>query len=186
MAKRLSHKGMMHGIDWPAGENPAGFLMQEKFNGCRVLWDGAELVSRHGRRITLPISWRMPVMPLDCELYAGPAGVYRCADALKHDRVDSRSMFLIAFDAPAAPGGYFHRYSQMRAMVSAANCPHIIVPPLTVCDDTNHAAAMLESTLHLGGEGLMLRSPHLPYTAGRVAGLCKLKRPDQLRPDPDA
>ena len=51
--------------------NPNGWLMTEKFDGMRLLWDGSQFYSRHGKKIQVPLSitQQMPSVPLDGELW---------------------------------------------------------------------------------------------------------------------
>jgi len=52
----------------------SGWLMSEKLDGVRALWDGARLVSRNGNEFAAP-AWFIAALPagmaLDGELYMG-------------------------------------------------------------------------------------------------------------------
>ena len=105
----MNEKHMQHGEDW-CGEMIAGWIATEKFNGCRAYWDGVNLWSRGGIAAQIPQSWRdaLPPIPLDCELYDGIDGVYRCGAALRYGRFTG-SMRLMVFDAPACVGPWVDR-----------------------------------------------------------------------------
>jgi DNA ligase-1 len=63
----------MLGKNWHPGLNPADFLVSEKLDGVRALWDGQLLRFRSGRRIVAP-GWflaGLPTTPLDGELWLG-------------------------------------------------------------------------------------------------------------------
>ena len=52
---QVTHLCFMHGKDF-AGQRVGGWLCQEKLEGLRCLWTGAELVSRNGERFNAPAS----------------------------------------------------------------------------------------------------------------------------------
>jgi DNA ligase-1 len=58
---------------WQPALSPAGYLVSEKLDGVRALWDGRQLRFRSGRPIAAP-AWFMaglPDAPLDGELWMG-------------------------------------------------------------------------------------------------------------------
>jgi DNA ligase-1 len=63
----------MLGKNWQPGLDPADFLVSEKLDGVRALWDGQVLRFRSGRRIAAPVWFLagLPASPLDGELWLG-------------------------------------------------------------------------------------------------------------------
>ena len=58
---------------WPPQRSPQGFLVSEKWDGVRALWDGQVLRFRSGRDLVAP-AWflaALPGVPLDGELWTG-------------------------------------------------------------------------------------------------------------------
>ena len=57
--------------DAPAAIDPAGFLVSEKLDGVRALWDGRSLRFRSGLAVAAPVWFteRLPPEPLDGELW---------------------------------------------------------------------------------------------------------------------
>jgi DNA ligase-1 len=57
----------------PAGIDPTGYLVSEKFDGVRAVWDGRVLRFRSGLAIAAPTAFveRLPAVPLDGELWLG-------------------------------------------------------------------------------------------------------------------
>ena len=65
--------GVQLASDWPPDRSPQGFLVSEKFDGVRAVWDGQRLRFRSGREIAAP-DWfvrALPDHPLDGELWLG-------------------------------------------------------------------------------------------------------------------
>jgi DNA ligase-1 len=94
---------------WEAGRSPRGFLVSEKFDGVRAVWDGQSLRFRSGRLIYAPGSFRsaLPPQPLDGELWLARGQFDRLSGIVRQEQPDeaawARLTYLI-FDAPALPG----------------------------------------------------------------------------------
>lgn len=164
----------------PKGINPAGFLVSEKLDGVRALWDGATLRFRSGRVIAAP-AWftaKLPGTPLDGELWLGRgqfdalSGVVRRTQAVD---AEWQQMSYMLFELPKAEGAFTQRAAQMQSLVQTAGWSQLqAVEQFTVA---NHAAlqAKLKTVTTAGGEGLMLHLASAPATSGRSDVLFKLK-----------
>lgn len=169
----MNEEKMMHGTDWN-GEDLTGFVLSEKFDGCRAFWDGKRLWSRGGMNPTIPAEWAsaLPNMPLDCELYDGVGGVYRCGVALRYGRF-TPTMRLVVFDAPAATGDYTERMRTAKDALAGSGFAE--VAELVHCRDNSHALRLMREIQGRGGEGVMARAPSLRYTPGRTREILKVK-----------
>lgn len=169
----MNEDQMMHGTDW-SGENLAGFVLSEKFEGCRAYWDGQQLWTRGGKIAKIPAEWAatLPNMPLDCELYDGTDGVYRCTSALRYGKF-TPSMQLVVFDAPTAQGDYIERVRAAESAIAGVACA--VAVSLSVCRDNDHALELMREIQQRGGEGVMAINPQTPYLPGRTNRLLKVK-----------
>ena len=169
----MTEEGMMHGTDWN-GEDLTGFLLSEKFDGCRAFWDGKRLWSRGGMNPTIPAEWaaELPDMPLDCELYDGIGGVYRCGVALRYGRF-TPTMRLVVFDAPAAPGDYTARMRMAKDALAGLSAAEVAEP--VICLNNSHALQLMREIQGRGGEGVMARAPSIRYMPGRTREILKVK-----------
>jgi DNA ligase-1 len=168
----MNENDMQHGVDWN-GQDIAGYIATEKYNGCRAYWDGETLWSRGGLKINIPDSWRKALpkgVSLDGEIYDGIDGVYRCGAAIRYGRFTPTMQFLV-FDCPSADGDYLTR---LKSIANYENGPLHVVPYKIICD-LSAAKAFLFEVTRRHGEGLMLRNPKLKYTAGRTTGILKFK-----------
>jgi DNA ligase-1 len=168
----ITEKQMMHGLDWDGVIDLAGWIITEKFDGCRAYWDGANLWTRGGKLVAIPQQWRdsLPGIALDCELYDGIDGRSRCASALRTGKFTS-TMQLVIFDAPNAAGYWQHRI----ASVPAITAPFIRIAQASICQSHGHLMETLAAVKSAGGEGLMLRHPQLTYAPGRTFKMLKVK-----------
>lgn len=158
-----------------AGQNVTGWMMQEKFDGIRAIWDGSELWTREGHRIDAP-AWWLASLPdgiaLDGELWAGRGGfssvlsVYRRASATDGEW---RGLSFVAFDAPLHPGAY----SERRAFIGTLG---VECAATWDCMGAEHASEFMRCVVADGGEGIVLRDPAARYAAGRRSrSLLKMK-----------
>ncbi|WP_088278801.1 DNA ligase [Ideonella sp. A 288] len=166
--------------DWSPGDDPAGWLASEKFDGVRALWDGRRLRFRSGREVPAPPAFlaRLPQEPLDGELWLGRgrfealSGLVRRATPAAADWADLR---YLVFELPGAPGPFAQRADRLRRIVARTDwAPLQAVAQQPVAD----AAALrgrLDEVLRDGGEGLMLHRADAPWAPGRNGLLRKLK-----------
>jgi DNA ligase 1 len=149
--------------------------LSPKFNGVRAYWDGQTLWSRGGIAAKLPATWTLPPVALDCELYDGLDGLYRCGSAIRYGHF-TPTMRLIAFDAPQAPGGYLERMAAVREAIAGSSVA--MAADVTRCESTDQAVDLMRTIQGRGGEGLMVAAPELTYAPGRTNRLLKIKHAD--------
>ena len=161
----------MHGRDY-AGQNLAGWIATEKFNGHRVRWQDGELITRFGNKLPAP-SWFTAGIPdvwIDMELFASRAGGHDEVTSLLR-RGDWRKLSLIPFDLPNVSRGYLSRNMTLFTLDLPEDCQ-----PCEPCrlGDNEEAFCMLSGVEKKGGEGLMLHHPDAHYSSGKVRTLLKL------------
>lgn len=155
--------------DWK-NQDIAGWVMSEKLDGWRMMWDGSQFLSRSGRVLNAPEWFKagMPTTPLDGELFAG-RGEFNYIQAMMRD--GWHGLTFQVFDAPAAPGGFIKRISFLRTVILPG---HASMIPQTICPGI---AAMKESAKQIvlaGGEGVVVRDPSAPYISGRTQTVQRL------------
>lgn len=165
---------------WSDHLDPANYLVSEKYDGVRGVWDGETLRFRSGRIVAAP-AWftaRLPRVALDGELWLarghfdGLSGIVRKAQPVDAEWRDVRYM---AFELPGADGSFAERAQRLREIAGrTAWAPFVAVDQRPVAD---RAALQrrLAATLAQGGEGLVLHRADAPYQAGRTDALMKLK-----------
>jgi DNA ligase-1 len=159
----------------PADIDPRGFLVSEKYDGVRALWDGHRLRSRGGLAIAAP-AWftqRLPALPLDGELWLGRgrfdalSGLVRRAAAA--DEGAWRAVRYMVFELPGAPGSFSERAARLWQL------PGVQAAPQRTLADAAALQRLLAETVEGGGEGLVLHRADAPWTTGRSDALLKLK-----------
>lgn len=156
------------------------YWVSEKYDGVRAYWDGKQVWSRGGERIVTP-AWfvaALPAVPMDGELWAGRG---RFSHAVSTARSQSptdvawREMRFMVFDLPAAPGDFTTRLAALRKLLPITAAPWIVPVPQLRATTDEALQALLDKTVRMGGEGLMLHRGASLYKAERNADLVKVK-----------
>lgn len=164
----------------PQGIEPAPYLVSEKLDGVRALWDGQQLRFRSGRPIPAP-GWflsQLPAQPLDGELWLG-RGRFDALSALVRSAEPSdaawREVRYMVFEIPGGEGTFLSRTERLRALVAAANTPQLQHVEQRSLRDARALQQWLDEVVAQGGEGLMLHRADAPALSGRSDALLKLK-----------
>jgi DNA ligase-1 len=173
--------------DWDAQLDPSLFLVSEKLDGVRAIWDGAVLRFRSGRTIAAP-EWflrALPAQALDGELWLDRKRFDPLSGAVRKVRpVDAewRALRYMVFDAPAPDAVFEARAQRLQTVVERASLPWLIALEQTRLATAAGVQARLQQVAALGGEGLMLHRMDAPWQPGRSEAVRKLK----LQPDDEA
>jgi DNA ligase-1 len=163
-----------------ANVDPADYLVSEKYDGVRAVWDGRLLRFRSGRTVSAP-HWfieRLPARPLDGELWLA-RGQFDALSGIvrKSQPVDDewRQLRYMVFELPAADGSFAQRHAQLQHIAQAANWQALRAVEQSHVADRQALLRMLDAVHGAGGEGLMLHRADAPYATGRSDVLLKLK-----------
>ena len=157
-----------------------GYWISEKYDGVRGYWDGKQLWTRGGTLVMAP-AWfttPLPASPMDGELWAG-RGRFELATSTVRSQTPNdaawREIRFMVFDLPAQPGDFDTRLAALRKLLPITAAPWVV--PVAQQRATTHDAlqALLNKTVKLGGEGLMLHRGSAPYRGERNADLLKFK-----------
>jgi DNA ligase-1 len=160
--------------------DPALYLVSEKYDGVRALWDGRTLRFRSGRTVAAPASFtaRLPNEALDGELWLSRgrfdalSGIVRKETPAHGEWAQVRYM---VFDMPRAGGRFDERARELESLVQRMAWPQLQAVAQLRVADRNALLRRLHEVLAQGGEGLMLRLASAPYASGRSDALLKLK-----------
>jgi DNA ligase-1 len=160
--------------------DPASYLISEKYDGVRALWDGKALRSRAGNVFAAP-AWfiaKLPARPLDGELWMARGQFEKLSGAVRKTTPQDdewRQIKYMVFELPDAPGTFAERYEQIKQIVARANFPQLVAIEQFRLPDNAALRRKLEEIVRAGGEGLMLHRADAPYVTGRNDALLKLK-----------
>ena len=165
-----------------AGDNidPKPYLISEKYDGVRGLWDGQTLRTRAGNVIAAP-GWfiaKLPKRALDGELWLARgqfeklSGIVRKSTPLDDEW---RQVKYLVFELPDAPGTFEQRYAEIQRITAQANFAQLAAVEQFRLNDNAALKRKLAEIVRAGGEGLMLHRADALYVTGRNDALLKLK-----------
>lgn len=161
------------------GIDVSQYLVSEKLDGVRAIWDGEQLRFRSGNLIRAP-KWfleGLPAQPLDGELWLGRGRFDRLSGIVRREvPVDDewRQVRYMIFELPGGDGSFHERVGRIEHLVAQAGLPWLEAVPQEVTDWPSLQAS-LAAVLKAGGEGLMLHRADALYESGRSDTLLKLK-----------
>ena len=165
---------------YKSGIDVTQFLVSEKYDGVRAVWDGKNLVSRQGNIIHSP-AWftkDLPQTPMDGELWLGRGQFDILSAAVRKDvPIDAewRNITYNIFELPNAAGTFEQRAKHIAEIVKKANLPNLKAVAQFRIKDEAELNDKLKQVVKNGGEGLMLHRADALYETGRSANLLKLK-----------
>jgi DNA ligase-1 len=165
---------------WDPAANPVSFLVSEKFDGVRALWDGRQLRFRSGATIPAP-AWflaRLPAQALDGELWLARGSFDALSAIVRKTRPDDaewRQLHYLVFELPGAAGPFVERAARLRDIVRQCGWPQLEAVEQAPVDDGAALRLRLAAVLAVGGEGLVLHAAAAPYQTGRSEVLFKFK-----------
>jgi len=156
------------------------YLVSEKLDGVRAIWDGQSLRFRSGKAISAP-GWFIEGLPkraLDGELWMGRGSFERLSGLVRRgmpNDAEWHQVRYMIFELPQADGSFEQRAKQIREVVRQASVPWLMaIEQFRVRDDSELQKRMNE-VVKGGGEGLMLHRADAPYETGRSDTLLKMK-----------
>ena len=156
------------------------YLISEKLDGVRAIWDGKQLTSRQGNVINAP-NWfikDLPKIALDGELWLARGQFDALSGAVRKDipiDVEWQKITYQIFELPNAKGDFATRAKQMIEIVKQANLPQLKAVTQFRVKDEKALKIKLNQVVKNGGEGLMLHRADAQYITGRSDVLLKLK-----------
>lgn len=156
------------------------YLISEKLDGVRALWNGKTLSFRSGKEIQAP-RWFLEGLPkqsLDGELWMGRGGFERLSGAVRRDSPDDaewRQVRYMIFELPGAAGSFRERAEVIRQIVRQARVPWLREIEQFSVVDRSALQTHFSKVVKAGGEGLMLHHADAEYQTGRSDVLLKMK-----------
>ena len=156
------------------------YWVSEKYDGVRGYWDGSALWTRGGERVAAPAWFTAPLprVPLDGELWAGRGRFALAVSTVRSQTPNDlawREMRFMVFDLPKQPGDFTTRLTALRKLLPIVGAPWVV--PVAQERATTHEAlrTLMDKTVKLGGEGLVLHRGASLYRGERNADLLKVK-----------
>ena len=157
--------------------DPKGWIVQEKYDGIRAIWDGTRFETREGNVIPCP-DWftkSLPMLALDGELWTRRDGGLNEMLSIfgKGKDADWSDVKFVVFDLPT----YLPTEKRLLSLdlLSHRLPSHCRVAASTVCRDESHLEDLLDVVASKNGEGIVLREPGTSYEHKRSGHARKLR-----------
>lgn len=160
--------------------DPRGWLVSEKYDGARGIWDGRTLRFRSGLPVPAP-RWftdRLPPEPLDGELWLARGRFDALSAVVRRQRpVDAEwaAVRFMVFELPHGDGVFAARATRIGSIVRRVGWSQLVAVEQTPMPDRGKLAQRFDAVVRDGGEGLVLHRADSPWSAGRDGSLLKLK-----------
>ncbi len=156
------------------------YLVSEKYDGVRAMWDGKNLYFRSGNIVNAP-DWfkaKLPSQKLDGELWLGRERFEELSGVVRKNapiNEEWKQVKYMVFELPDESGSFTQRYKKIVDLIQQINWPQLkAVEQFRIADRTSLQRKM-DMLVKQGGEGLMLHLADAPYVTGRSDVLLKLK-----------
>ena len=166
---------------YDGSQQVTGWVMSEKLDGVRGVWDGEKLQSRNGNLIHAP-AWfikNFPPFALDGELWTARGEFEEIVSIVRRQTPDERwsRINYHIFEVPQQDGGLLERLSVLQDYLrdNASVSNRIKIIPQRVVENKESLREFLGEVTGGGGEGIVVRNPETLYQTGRLASALKVK-----------
>jgi DNA ligase-1 len=177
--------GVMLAHSWTPKIDPTGWLMSEKLDGVRAIWNGEALVTRGAIKIPAP-EWFTKTLPtghvLDGELWMGRGKFQQCSGAVRRESNsdDWKNIVYHVFDCMtgnyrSAP--YIDRFKAAHGLIRHNTLCRIVAQ--TPIESLKHMEDTFANVVENGGEGLIIRLANGTWIPSRAHTLLKVKADDE-------
>ena len=162
-------------------QDPTGYLVSEKFDGVRALWDGERLRFRGGGVVSAPAAFLagLPAdQALDGELWLGRGRFDALSAIVRREQAVATEwdqVHYLVFEQPGGDGGFAQRVERLRSLAAQSSGRRWEVVEQSAVANPTALRARLKAVVAQGGEGLMLHRADAAYRTGRSEVLLKLK-----------
>ncbi len=161
--------------------NVRDYLISEKYDGVRALWNGKQLISRQGNVYHAP-DWflaNFPEQRLDGELWIARGHFEEVVSAVrKNQPIDTewKKVRYMVFEFPDAKGSFSDRLNQLETLLAVKQSPYIKLIKQFRLNNHEELISKLKEITRKGAEGLMMHRADAQYHTGRSDDLLKVKQ----------
>lgn len=167
--------------------NLSHYLMSEKLDGIRGLWDGKTMQTRAQNLIKLPsfFTKNFPKFELDGELWIKRASFEEISSLVRQENADEKLWEKVSynvFDVPNAceefklePCTLEARLEVLKKYLAKNPSDFIKIIPQIRIKDKKHLEQFYQDIISKKGEGVIIRSNNAPYEKKRSNNAFKLK-----------
>ena len=161
-------------------QDVTGWIMSEKLDGIRAVWNGKQLVSKNGNIIHAPKDFikNFPSFYLDGELWT-KRDDFENIQNIVLDKTPSTKWKEITyniFEVPYTKGNFNQRLKKAREWFDINKNKKVKFIEQIPCQSEKELNHFLENIVLKKGEGVIIKNPHLPYIDKRSKNSLKVKK----------
>jgi DNA ligase-1 len=156
-------------------QNVTGWMMSEKLDGIRGVWDGKHLYTKNGNLIHAPkyFTKEFPPFALDGEIWSKRED-FENIQSIVLDKMPSKKWKTLTynvFEAQTQKGDFLQRLSIVKKFESK----YLKLIKQIKCKSKEELDKYLKEIELKGGEGVIVKNPVLDYFSGRSSQILKVK-----------
>ncbi|CAI2369579.1 unnamed protein product [Moneuplotes crassus] len=157
-----------------------GWIMSEKLDGVRCIWNGKTMKTRNNNAF-YPPDWFKKDFPdeiLDGELWMERGKFQETVSIVRKSYAHDgwKDIKFVVFDGPELGGSFKTRLRKLAKIFKGNKSEYIEFHKQEVCEDKEHLDAEMKRVVDLGGEGMMIRDPNSFYEYRRSDKILKVKQ----------
>lgn len=161
-------------------QNISGWMMSEKLDGIRAIWDGKILKTKKGKILVAPeyFTKSFPPFGLDGELWS-KQNEFEKIQSIVLDKTPSKGwkgIKYMVFEVPEASGDFQTRLVKIERYQNKYHQPYLKIIPQYLCENRVALETFLDEVVAHGGEGVMIKDGSKEYFSGRSSAILKVKK----------
>lgn len=163
-----------------SSENIKNWLMSEKLDGIRAIWNGKVLLSKNGHTIHAPKTFtqNFPPFKLDGELWT-KRNDFENIQSIVLDKTPTLQWNEITyniFEVPFEKGDFLQRLQKAKDWFNKHPNNVVKFIPQHLCEGETSLNKFLDQMVKKKAEGIIVKNLNLPYIAKRHDNILKVKR----------
>lgn len=178
--KDRQFNGVMLAHNYTGEENIDGWIMSEKLDGVRCIWNGKTMRSRNNNYFYPPKFFikHFPDEILDGELFLRRGAFEKTVSIVRKSEAHEgwKDIKYMIFDAPGLGGTFRSRLKKLQKLFKDNQSPYIELHKHYECKDKDFLNEQMNKIVELGGEGVIIRDPESRYENTRSDKMLKVKQ----------
>jgi len=173
-------QGVMLAEKYTEDVNVDGWIMSEKLDGVRCIWNGKTMKTRNNNTFYPPpfFAKNFPDEILDGELFLERGEFSKTISIVRKQQAHDgwKDIKFLVFDGPELGGNFKTRLRKLSKIFKGNKSEFVELHKHEVCKDKDHLDEEMERVIALKGEGMMVRDPKSYYEYRRSDKMLKVKK----------
>lgn len=173
-------QGVMLAEKYTGDENIDGWIMSEKLDGVRCIWNGKTMKTRNNNTFYPPKFFieNFPDEILDGELFLERGKFEKTVSIVRKSQAHDgwRDIKYCVFDGPELRGTFKQRLKKLTKIFKNNKSQFVDLHEHQTCRNKEHLEEEMKRVVSMNGEGLIIRDPESEYEYRRSDRMLKVKQ----------